>query len=87
MWVDFYSYEFEEFIFEVVENVLFEVFEDFFSDKICEYEVVLFEEFEEMEEIFVGRVIVLFEFVDYYIEYFLVIIMYEVCVKVRIYEF
>lgn len=86
VWVDPKSYELEELIFEVAENALLETLEDSLSDKIREYEVVPPEELDEIEDLPVGRAAVSFEPVDFHIEYFPAIIVYEVRVKAKTHE-
>lgn len=86
VWVDPKSYELEELIFEVAENALLEELEDSFSEKIREYEVVPPEELDEIEDLPVGRAAVSFEPVDFHIEYFPAIIVYEVRVKAKTHE-
>ncbi|NJE49025.1 60S ribosomal export protein NMD3 [Thermococcus sp. 9N3] len=86
VWVDPRSYELEELIFEVAENALLEELEDSFSEKIWEYEVVSPEELEEIEDLPVGRAVVSFEPLDFHIEHFPAIIVYEVRVKARTHE-
>ncbi|AHL21728.1 60S ribosomal export protein NMD3 [Thermococcus nautili] len=86
VWVDPKSYELEELIFEVAENALLEELEDSFSEKIREYEVVSPEELEEIEDLPVGMAVVSFEPLDFHIEHFPAIIVYEVRVKARTHE-
>lgn len=86
VWVDPKSYELEELVFEVAENALLEELENSFSEKIREYKVVSPEEFEEIEDLPVGRAIVSFESIDFHIEYFPAIIIYEVWVKAKTHE-
>ncbi len=86
VWVDPRSYELEELIFEVAENALLEELEDSFSDKIREYEVVSPEELEEIDDLPVGRAVVSFEPLDFHIEYFPAIVVYEVRVKAKTHE-
>lgn len=86
VWVDPKSYELEELIFEVAENALLETLEDSLSDKIREYEVVPPDELDEIEDLPVGRAAVSFEPVDFHIEYFPAIIVYEVRVKAKTHE-
>ncbi|WP_297466402.1 60S ribosomal export protein NMD3 [Thermococcus sp.] len=86
IWVDPKSYELEELIFEVAENALLEELEDSFSDKIREYEVLTPDELEEIDDLPVGRAVVSFEPVDFHIEHFPAIIVYEVRVKARTHE-
>jgi len=85
-WVDPRSYELEELIFEVAENALLEALEESFSEKIQEYEVVSPEELEEIGELPVGRALVAFEPIDFHIEHFPAIIVYEVRVKAKTHE-
>ncbi|AFL94709.1 putative nonsense-mediated mRNA decay protein, NMD3-family [Thermococcus cleftensis] len=86
LWVDPMSYELEELIFEVAENALLEELEDSFSEKIREYEVVLPEELDEIDDLPVGRAVVSFEPMDFHIEHFPAIITYEVRVKAKTHE-
>ncbi len=86
VWVDPRSYELEELIFEVAENALLEELEDSFSEKIREYEIVSPEELEEIEDLPVGRAVVSFELLDFHIEHFPAIIVYEVRVKAKTHE-
>jgi len=86
VWVDPESYELEELIFEVADNALLEALEGSFSDGIREYGAVPPEEFEEMDDLPVGRAVVSFEPVDFHIEHFPAIITYEVRVKARTHE-
>jgi len=86
VWVDPRSYELEELIFEVAENALLEALEDSFSEKIREYEVVSPEELDEIDDLPVGRAVVSFEPMDFHIEHFPAIIVYEVRVKAKTHE-
>ncbi|WP_456421092.1 60S ribosomal export protein NMD3 [Thermococcus sp.] len=86
VWVDPQSYELEELIFEVAENALLEELEDSFSEKIREYEVVSPEELEEIEDLPISRAVVSFEPLDFHIEHFPAIIVYEVRVKAKTHE-
>ena len=86
LWVDPKSYELEELIFEVAENALLEALENSFSEKIREYEVVSSEKLEEIEDLPVGRALVAFEPLDFHIEHFPAIIVYQVRVKAKTHE-
>ena len=86
VWVDPKTYELDELVFEVAEAALLEKLEDSFNEKIREYEIVSPEELEEIERLPVGRAAVSFEPVDFHIEHFPAIIVYEVRVKARTHE-
>jgi nonsense-mediated mRNA decay protein 3 len=86
VWVDPRSYELEELIFEVAENALLEELEDSFSEKIREYKIVPPEELDEIDDLPVGRAVVSFEPIDFHIEHFPAIIVYEVRVKAKTHE-
>ncbi|MFA4640056.1 60S ribosomal export protein NMD3 [Pyrococcus kukulkanii] len=85
VWVDPQNYELEALIFEVAENALIETIEDSL-DKVKEFEVVEWEELEKVEQIPVGKALVAFRVLDYHIEHFPAIIVYEVRAKAKIHE-
>ncbi|ASJ16526.1 Nonsense-mediated mRNA decay NMD3 like protein [Thermococcus chitonophagus] len=85
VWIDPQNYELDALIFEVAENALLEAIEDSL-DKVREFDVVDWEELEEVEEIPVGKAFVAFRVLDYHIEHFPAIIVYEIRVKARIHE-
>lgn len=84
VWVDPKNYELEALIFEVAENALLEALED--NLKVKDFEVVNWEELDEISEIPVGKAFVAYRVVDYHIEYFPAIVIYEVRSKARIHE-
>ncbi|MFA4647335.1 NMD3-related protein [Pyrococcus kukulkanii] len=85
VWVDPKNYELEALIFEVAENALLEAIEDSL-DKVKEFEIVGWEELGEVREVPVGKAFVAFRVLDYHVEYFPAIIVYEVRAKARIHE-
>ncbi|AFN03828.1 Nonsense-mediated mRNA decay NMD3 like protein [Pyrococcus furiosus DSM 3638] len=85
VWIDPQNYELESLIFEVAENALLEALEESL-DKVKEFEVVPWEELENINNIPVGKAFVGFIPVDYHIQYFPAVIVYRVRVKARLHE-
>ncbi|MCD6373635.1 MAG: Nonsense-mediated mRNA decay NMD3 like protein [Thermococcus sp.] len=86
VWVDPSTYELEELIFEVADNALLEELGDSLDERVENFEVVSVEELEEINDLPVGAAVVAFQPVDWHIEHFPAIIIYEVRVKARLHE-
>ncbi|AEH24381.1 60S ribosomal export protein NMD3 [Pyrococcus yayanosii] len=84
VWVDPQNYELPALIFEVAENTLIESLEECLV-RVKDFEIVGWEDIEEREPP-VGRALVAFRPVDWHVDYFPAIIIYEVRAKARIHE-
>jgi len=86
VWVDPKSYDLEELIFEVSDNALIETLERGLDERVREVEVVSSDEIEGINELPVGKAVVSFKPVNWHIEHFPAIVVYEVRIKARIHE-
>ncbi|NJE07067.1 Nonsense-mediated mRNA decay NMD3 like protein [Thermococcus sp. M39] len=84
VWVDPQNYELDQLIFEVAENALLENLA--LDERVKEIRIIPKEELDEIEELPVGVAYVSYEPVNWHIDYFPAIVIYEVEVKARIHE-
>lgn len=83
-WVDPQNYELDQLIFEVAENALLENLA--MDERIKEIRIIPKEELDEIEGLPVGVAYVSYEPVNWHIDYFPAIVIYELETKARIHE-
>lgn len=83
-WVDPRTYELEELIFEVADTALVENL--LLDERVKDVRIVSKDELKEIKEVPVGVAYVSFEPIEWHIEYFPAIIIYEVEIRARIHE-
>ncbi|WP_457752780.1 60S ribosomal export protein NMD3 [Thermococcus sp.] len=84
VWVDPQNYELDQLIFEVAENALLENIT--LDERVREIRIVSREELNEIEELPVGVACLSYEPVNWHIDYFPAIVIYEIEIKARIHE-